>query len=183
MAAAQFEISRKCKYCGKSFAAKTITSVYCSPSCSKGAYKRKKKEEKIKQLKIEKALEISDDKEYLSVPEAEALYDVSRFTIYRSIRKGRIPSYNLGERFTMVRRKELEELFDLRPITQTPAEETQSKTYSLEVEDCYSIGEIMKKFSVSETTVYKHIRKYGIPIRHLGKYVYAPKTEIDNLYK
>ena len=46
MGAAKFEITRKCKICGEPFLAKTITSWYCSPRCSKVAFKRRKDEEK-----------------------------------------------------------------------------------------------------------------------------------------
>ena len=56
-------------------------------------------------------------------------------------------------------------------------------TYRLEPEDCYTIGEIAKKFGIHDSTVYLHIRKYSIPTRQIGNYVYAPKSEIDNLYK
>lgn len=46
MGVAKFEITRKCKICGEPFVAKTITSWYCSPRCSKVAFKRRKDEEK-----------------------------------------------------------------------------------------------------------------------------------------
>lgn len=102
MPAAKFEISREYRFCSNSFFAKTMTSVYCSPRCSKLAYKQKKKEESVKQQKIQNALKISDSKDYLSVAEAVVLYDVSRYTIYRLIRKGRVTQYNLGQRLTKV---------------------------------------------------------------------------------
>lgn len=183
MPAAKFEISRECKFCSKLFLAKTITSKYCSPRCSKSAYAKKRKVENIKKLKIEKALKISNEEEYISVADAVALYDVSRDTIYRLIRNEKITTYNLGKRLTKVYRKDLEKLFDLKPITETITAKEEVKTFRLEKEDCYSIGEITIKYRVSETSVYTHIRKYGIPIRQLGKSVYAPKKEIDNIYK
>ena len=43
--------------------------------------------------------------------------------------------------------------------------------------------EISKKYKVNDSTVYAHIRKYSIPTRQIGNYVYVPKKEIDNLYK
>jgi endogenous inhibitor of DNA gyrase (YacG/DUF329 family) len=46
MGVAKFEITRKCKICGEPFVAKTIMSWYCSPRCSKVAFKRRKDEEK-----------------------------------------------------------------------------------------------------------------------------------------
>ena len=45
MGIAKFEIRRKCMVCGESFMAKTIESWYCSPRCSKIAYKRRRDEE------------------------------------------------------------------------------------------------------------------------------------------
>ena len=41
MPAIGFEIKRKCKVCGEVFLAKTLDSQYCSPKCSKVAWKRK----------------------------------------------------------------------------------------------------------------------------------------------
>ena len=61
-------------------------------------------------------------------------------------------------------------------------EKQTTKLYSLEPEDCYTIGEISKKFGISDSSVHKHIRKFSIPIRQIGSYVYAPKSEIDNIY-
>ena len=45
MPAAKFQITRKCRICGETFMAKTIESWYCSPKCSRIAYKRRKDEE------------------------------------------------------------------------------------------------------------------------------------------
>jgi len=55
----------------------------------------------------------------------------------------------------------MEEIF---PLSQTPLEvktQTKKKLYSLEKEDCYSIGEIAKKIQISESTVC-HILRTGI---------------------
>lgn len=44
MLAVRFEITRQYKVCGETFVAKTIESWYCSPKCSKIAWKRHKDE-------------------------------------------------------------------------------------------------------------------------------------------
>ena len=36
---------------------------------------------------------------------------------------------------------------------------------------------------MSESAFWAQLRKYSIPTRQIGKYVYVPKEEIDNLYK
>ena len=101
--------------------------------------------------------------------------------LYRLVWQKRIPAINLGTRLVRFDRAAIEEMF---PIRQTPikSEKPLAKLYSLEPHDCYTIGEIAKTFGISESTVYKHIRKYSIPTRQIGNFVYAPKTEIESLY-
>ena len=69
MPAAKFEIVRKCKVCGELFKAKTIESWYCSPRCSKIAWKRNKDEE----LRMQKLDEVVK-----KIPKIQRLYHCSR---------------------------------------------------------------------------------------------------------
>ena len=102
MPAAKFEITRQCKVCGETFVAKTIESWYCTPKCSKIAWKRRKDEEQRLQRLDEVVKKIPKSKEYITVPEAYALFGISKETLYRLIRKGTIPSVNAGERQTLL---------------------------------------------------------------------------------
>jgi predicted nucleic acid-binding Zn ribbon protein len=97
-------------------------------------------------------------------------------------RQKRIPAINLGARLVRIDRAAIEEMF---PVRQTPLkkEKPTTKFYSLEPQDCYTIGEIAKKFGISDSTVYKHIRKYSIPTRQIGNYVYAPNPEDEQPLK
>lgn len=101
MPAIGFEIKRKCKVCGEVFLAKTLDSQYCSPKCSKVAWKRKKdakeKNEKLNRL----AQHIPDIREYVSVKEAVAMFGVERTTLYRLIKNGTVPAINVGKRLTI----------------------------------------------------------------------------------
>ena len=182
MPAAKFEIVRKCKVCGEPFKAKTIESWYCSPSCSKIAWKRNKDEELRMQKLDEVVKKIPKSKDYITVPEAYALFGISKETLYRLIRKSVISSVNVGERQTRVSKEELLKLYPLRKKALAKPKPV-AKLYSLEPKDCYTIGEISKKFHLEDSTVYLHIRKYSIPTRQIGNFVYVPKKEIDNLYK
>ncbi|MEA5096777.1 MAG: helix-turn-helix domain-containing protein [Sedimentibacter saalensis] len=175
------KIQKQCEVCGLSFVPKTVDSVYCSKKCSGAAYRKKKTQEKKKEEQQAIIDKISADRLYISVPEAIALFGVAKSTLYRLVRQKRIPAINLGTRLVRIDRAAIEEMF---PIRQTPLkkEKPTAKLYSLEPQDCYTIGEIAKKFGISDSSVYKHIRKYSIPTRQIGNYVYAPKTEIDNLY-
>ena len=178
-----FEIKRKCKVCGKVFVAKTLDSHYCSPKCGKVAWKRKK-DAKDRNTKLEAiAKQVSDIREYISVKEAVAMFGVERSTLYRLIKLGRIPTINMGTRLTRIKRSEMEWLFLNRPESIAEKEKPAPKIYSLEPEDCYTITEICEKYHINDSSVWAHVRKYSIPSRQIGNYVYVPKQEIDNLYK
>ena len=163
-----FKIKRKCKVCGKVFVAKTLDSYYCSPKCGKVAWKRKK-DVKDRNAKLEAiAQQVPDIREYISVKEAVAMFGVERSTLYRLIKLGR---------------SEMEQLFLKRPDSIAEKEKPVPQTYSLEPEDCYTITEICEKYHINDSSVWAHVRKYSIPSRQIGNYVYVPKQEIDNLYK
>ena len=183
MAQAKYEIRRKCPICGAVFQIRTIDAVYCSKQCSDVAYKRKKDREAKEARYKELAKEIPDIREYLSVQEAVAVYCVERDTLYREIRKGKIPSVNLGTKQLRLNRADLEQRYPRRKKVRKAAQKPIPKTYNMEPENCYTIGEISKKFRIHDSSVWAHIRKFSIPTRQIGNYVYAPKSEIDKLYK
>lgn len=182
MPSAKYEIKRTCEVCGATFLAKTLDSHYCSKKCSDIAY-NKRRADRIKRQQMDEVIsQVPEGRDYISVAEAEAMFGVCKETIRRLIRSGVVHSINLGKRLTRVSKAELMQRLPLReePIDRTRA---LPKPYHLEPEDCYTIGEIAKKFGINDSTVYGHIRKYSIPTRQIGNYVYAPKSEIDRIYK
>lgn len=182
MPTAQYEIKRKCKCCGATFLAKSLDSYYCSRTCSDKGYKQRKALKQQRERWDKVIGEIPDLRDYISVAEAEAMFGVCAKTIRRLINSGKVSSINLGQRLTRIRKSELMGILPLREEL-VDTSRALPKPYNLEPEDCYTIGEISEKFSIGETTVYAHIRKYSIPIRQIGRFVYAPKSEIDRLYK
>lgn len=172
---------RNCPICGTAFTPKTINSRYCSEQCSRKAYKRKVAEEKRQQELDAIAESVSDNRPYISVPEAIAIYGVAKSTLYRLIRQGHIPAINLGTRLLRIDRHKLESFFPLR--REQKGAEPEPMLFDLSIENCYTISEISEKYGISQTAVTKHIRKYGIPMRHQDNRIYVPKTEIHKLYK
>ena len=182
MPASKYKIQRKCKVCGTLFYAKTVSSWYCSRNCTCAAYRIKKRDEKNEQKRKEKVSKIPDDRPYISVAEAVALFGVSRNSLYRLINNGTIPAINMGQRLTRISRAHLEASFPLieeqpKELPATPA------SFKFDESDCYTIGQITDIYGVSESTVYKAIRKQSIPSCQRGNYVYVPKVEIDKLFK
>lgn len=183
MVVAKYKIVRKCAVCGEEFFAKTLESWYCSPKCSKVAWKRKHDEER-RHLELDNIVKnIPKDKEYISITEAYAMFGVSRSTIYRLIYLKRVSYIEPKKGIRLVCKEEMMTLFPLRQSPLTPKQRAPVIMYRMEPEDCYTIGEIAKKFRLDDSTVYLHIRKYSIPTRQIGNYVYAHKKSIDELYK
>ena len=182
MPEAKFQIKRKCEMCGTMFIAKTLNSKYCSRKCTDHAYKKRQAEKlKAEQMKAI-AEKVPDARDYISIPEAVAIYAIGRDTLYRLVRNGSIPYINIGKRLTRINRIELERLFSKRDEI-IENEQLSPQLYNMDPENCYTIGEISKKYNINDSTVWAHIRKYSIPTRQIGNYVYAPKSEIDKLYK
>lgn len=143
--------------------------------------RRTEKQKKAKYEQLDK--EIPDIREFLSVQEAVAVYCIERDTLYREIRKGKIPSVNPGTKQLRLNRADLEQHYPRRKKVRKAAQKPIPKTYNMEPENCYTNGEISKKFRIHDSSVWAHIRKFSIPTRQIGNYVYAPKSEIDRLYK
>lgn len=101
MAVAKYKIVRKCPVCGEEFFARTLESWYCSPKCSKVAWKRKHDEEK-RQLELDKIVSnMPKSKEYISITEAYAMFGASRSTIYRLIYMKRFPSLSQRKEYDL----------------------------------------------------------------------------------
>ena len=99
------EIKRKCKFCGKAFIIKTHDSIYFCKKCSEAAYAQKKRAEaKEKKLALI-AKSVPKLRDYISIREAVAIYGVERDTLYLMVRRGQIPSINIGTRLTRINRK------------------------------------------------------------------------------
>ncbi|MDC8105035.1 helix-turn-helix domain-containing protein [Chryseobacterium sp. B21-037] len=175
-------VKRECPHCSELFTPKTVTSVYCTEQCSKRAYQKRKTEEKKELRRQSLIAKIPADKTFITVPEAILIFDIAKTTVYRLIKNKSVPSVNEGSRLIRVDRQALEKLFPLSTKSKTERIDANPFVYDLAKENCYTIGEIAQKFQLHDTSVYKHIRKYSIPTRQIGNYVYAPKSEIDKLY-
>ena len=182
MPALKFEIKRKCKICGSIFIAKTLDSRCCSEKCMKVAWKRRKDDEKKQERLKAIADHVPDYRNYISIQEAVAIYGVGKDTLYRLIRLGRVKSINLGTRLTRINKKDIDGMFPKR-FEKPQKDKDLTPLYNMEPENCYTIGEISRKFRIADNSVWAHIRKYSIPTRQIGNYVYAPKPEIDKLYQ
>ena len=181
MGYSKLKIPKVCEHCGKTFEAKTFITRFCSKECGHKANNARKKAEREEAKQQELIAKIPSNRPYISVAEAVLLFGISRDTIYRLVRMGKIPAVNLGERLTRISRAHIEALFT--PLAVAPVvPERQPMKMDYAQEECYTLGEISEKYGVSPSTVRYAIRRSSIPQKHIGKQVYVPKVEIDKIF-
>ena len=102
---------------------------------------------KKRQLELDKIVSfMPKSKEYISITEAYAAFGASRSTIYRLIYMKKISFIEPEKGIRLVCKGELMNLF---PLRQSPLDTKPRKPvtmYRMEPEDCYTMGEISKKF-------------------------------------
>lgn len=177
-------VPKKCPWCGNFFNPKTIWTVYCCQDCIRKAERKREKERREKARLKEMASSIPDEQNYLTIQQAVAIFAINRITLYTHIRHGKIPVVRVKKRGMRIRREELEARYQTRERQEHPAPlPPRVKLYNLEPENCYTIGEATEKFKVGSTFIYNNVRKFGIPMRQIGRFVYLPKEEIDRIFE
>lgn len=186
MGYSQLKIPKICEQCGKPFEAKTVITRFCGNACASLSSKDKKRQAKEAEQKQtilkESANRIAEiqTRPFISITEATVLFGISKDTIRRLVKSGKVPAVNLGKRLTRVSRSHIETMFTAVELP----EKAQSKPAKLQYEsdECYTIAEVSEKYGVSPTTVSNTIRRNSIPKRQVGKYVYVPKVQIDQIF-
>jgi excisionase family DNA binding protein len=112
------EVQKICEYCGNEFTARKTTSKTCSDRCVKLYYKQRKRAAKIEEttkttIQIKnKPIEELKAKEFLTVRDAAKLLSCSRQTVYSLINSGKLKAVNIKVKKTIVKRTDLDKLFD-----------------------------------------------------------------------
>ena len=171
------EIQKRCKNCGRSFIAHKMTTIYCSPSCNNKDYKRAIREKQIAEFMEEEKkktpkVDILGGKEFLTPTEGASLLGLSRATFYRYMSNGTIKAVQLRGK-TIIRRKDIERLFDNPPTYQSHSEKKQEKR------EYYTFRQIMEKFKCSKKAVMTRVEKYNIPKVYQGRNCFFDRALVD----
>ena len=188
------QVQRICQHCGTEFTARTTTTLYCSHRCNSAAYKQKVKAAKVqksntetKQIKA-KPIEELKAKEFLTVTDVSKLINCSRQNVYKLINTGKLKATNVLEKKTIIRRLDLDKIFNEIPETETIPEQQKLDLYewkqagAYDISDCYTLNEIQSKYGISETALQNIIKRKSIPKIKKGWYSYVPKTIIDKIF-
>jgi len=184
MARSTIRIKRICQHCNNEFIAKTTVTNYCGDVCAKRAYKARKKKEKIqganeetKQI-VNQPITDLQAKDFLTVQEVCQLFKVSRTTVWRLTKENKVQSAKIGRK-KFITRASINALFVPEIKTNLPVE---PEIEELQIEECWTIGEIEKLFGVHNKTLYDIILRFDIPKKQIGKYVYVPKDRIIDIF-
>jgi excisionase family DNA binding protein len=132
MGVSKLKIPKICEHCGKPFEAKTVITRFCGDVCISAAKRNREKseleEERNRQLLWDNAATIAEirTRPYISIPEAVVLFGISKDTIRRLIKAGKIPAVNLGRRLTRISRAHMESMFTAVALPDDKPQEQQS---------------------------------------------------------
>ncbi|MBK8810469.1 MAG: excisionase family DNA-binding protein [Acidobacteria bacterium] len=113
-------ITRVCQHCHSDFTARTTVTKYCGENCAKRAYKVRLREGKISESIRETVMRQAEpitsrqaevkSKDFLSITDASDLVGVSRWTLSRAIKNGRLNAVRFGKR-VILKRDDIDRLF------------------------------------------------------------------------
>lgn len=182
---AKESIRKICEYCGCEFEAYTQIARYCSHACNSKAYKENKRKEVISltssitcKNKRERAKTNLSERDYLSISEAASLLGWCKQTVYNYCHKGIIPAKRLSNRTTLIRKKDIEALFEVVE----PYEVLTTGERKI-IDEWYTIDEITEKYGLLRHRIRKIINAEGIPTKKAGTRTLIAKSKIDAYFR
>jgi hypothetical protein len=177
-----FTVNRICEQCGKVFAARTTVTRFCSKVCnSKNGKMRSRKlkmapmDQVVKKV-LEKREEDVSSAEFLNVKNAAKLLKASEKMVYHLINVGRLHAINLSERKTLVRRKEVDRLFELPPVFELKEIKPPA------ISECYNMGEAQRIFNISEKALFDIIKRNNLFKFQESKFIYVAKSDLNKIF-
>lgn len=169
-------IKKKCEWCGKDFIAYKVTTRFCSKQCNSYAYKDMLRNQRIKLVQdsiIVQEQNETDSKEYLSPKETAMLLSVDRVTIYRYLWDGLLPCIRMRGK-TFIRKADIEKMFD-----EAKPYQKRHKNERAPITEFYTTAEILDKYGISESGLYKIAKSENIPKMFQRGKSYWSKKHID----
>lgn len=178
-------IKKICEFCGREFEAYTQTARYCSHQCNCKAYREIKRKEVISlsasmasKTKRERAKVDLSGREYLSISEAASLLGWCKQTVYNYCHKGIIPAKRLSQRTTLIRKKDIESLFDkVEPYEVLTTGERKP------IDEWYTIDEVTEKYGLLRHRIRKIINAENIPTKKAGTRTLIAKSRMDAYFR
>ena len=174
---------------------------YCSEECAEHAKVAKKKRQKDFLRAVEPVMELQQQ-EYLTFSKAAILLGCTRQYVYKLVEQGKLPASRLSSRMALIRRSDIEKMFEANPYNRvlpcTKAKKTISKkktstddrkqdaqpasSYSDEVLEYYSGDEVIQTYKVKQSWLYTSAKRHQIPMCRIAGRNYYSKKHIDAVF-
>ena len=190
--------TRKCAYCGKVFTTNSGMQKFCSEECAEKVKESKKKRQRDFLRSVEPVMELQQQ-EYLTFSKAAILLGCSRQYVYKLVEQGKLPASRLSSRMALVRRSDIERMFDANPYNRvipcskpkkaTPKKQRTSLRKNTndvqstdEVLEYYSGEEVMQTYKVKQSWLYASAKRHQIPMCRIAGRNYYSKKHIDAVF-
>lgn len=170
------DIERRCSWCGKTFIAHSYGNRYCCERCKSDAKKARKKRREAEPDSDKNTLpevEMLGSKPFLSPKEVAILFAVSLPTVYRYMADGTIKSLKITNNRTVIRRSDLEKMFEEAPSYKKRKYGRKNDT------EYYTMRDIVEKYNVSRKGAMNRIKKFRIPKIYDGRNTFFPKKAVE----
>jgi excisionase family DNA binding protein len=191
MATSNTRITKYCERCGSEFQAQRVTTRFCSHRCAELANKAAKRQEQIAQTEQqvrnylrEKSVEDIKHAELLSLRDAAKLFGVTRQTVYNMVQSGTLKAYRITSRLSRIRRKDIDDMLDANvyPERCKAADAVLTKEANNEITEFYTTKEVIEKFGISNTWLFKIAKQKKIPkTLFRGKSMWS-KSHCDKIF-
>jgi excisionase family DNA binding protein len=171
------------------------TQKYCSEECAEQAKESKKKRQREFLRAIEPVMELQQQ-EYLTFSKAAILLGCTRQYVYKLVEQGKLPASRLSSRMALVRRSDIEKMFDSNPYNRvipcskpkkvvskkqrtSSRKDTKNVLPTDEVLEYYSGEEVMHTYKVKQSWLYASAKRHQIPMCRIAGRNYYSKKHIE----
>lgn len=134
------------------------------------------------EIVVKQAVDVIEAKqlptEFLSVREASKLLNLCTKTAYNIIYTGRIKAVRLSDRKILIKRTEVDKVFEQSEVPVKIREKPKRKPHP---RYCYTMAEAQEKFNFSEIVLYSLIKRNNIQKYQSGWYIYVLKSDLERI--
>ena len=171
---------------------------YCSEECAEQAKETKKKRQRDFLRAVEPVMEFQQQ-EYLTFSKAAILLGCTRQYVYKLVEQGKLPASRLSSRMALVRKSDIEKMFEDNPYNRvlpctkpkksvskkmkSPAKDKAKEERATdEVLEYYSGEEVKQIYKVKQSWLYASAKRHQIPMCRIAGRNYYSKKHIDAVF-
>lgn len=117
-------------------------------------------------------------RDYINISEAARLLGWCKQTVYNYCHKGIIPAKRLSQRTTLIRKKDIEALFEV-----VEPYEILITGQRKPIDEWYTIDEVTEKYGLLRHRIRKIINAEGIPTKKAGTRTLIAQNKIDTYFR